>query len=223
MILGMLLAGTTSWAMSTDEPLTLLLALYVRDASGLHPYLESDIPALEPAVPPDISSSLPKGVASNQWEAWWHEILEGGGFWPEEINPHDFAKVRGDPQIHKLYYWPSRYAGPNFPGLDASPELQALVRRHHQAALAWGSARKHEWDALERTRQRAGLEWGIVKSVERSLGSTARPFRLDLRLLPVAGSYVLRLSMNRALLSLTMYRDRAAYGKWLTAVVEELA
>jgi hypothetical protein len=76
---------------------------------------------------------------------------------------------------------------------------------------------------LERTRQRVGLKWGIVNSVERSLGRTARPFRLDLRLLPVAGSYVRRLSAHRALLSLTMYRDRAAYGKWLTAVVEELA
>jgi hypothetical protein len=70
------------------------------------------------------------------------------------------------------------------------------------AALAWGSARKHEWDALERTRERVGLEWGIVKSVERSLGRTARPCRLDLRLLPVAGSYAWRHSVNRALLSL---------------------
>jgi hypothetical protein len=133
------------------------------------------------------------------------------------------VKVRDGPKIHKLFYWPSRYAGPDFPGLDASSELQALVRRHHQAALEWGSARKHEWDALERTRERVGLEWGIVKSVERSLGRTARPFRLDLRLLPVAGPYAWRHSVNRALMSLTMYRDRAAYGNWLTAVIEELA
>jgi hypothetical protein len=219
----MFAAGTTSWAMSTDEPLMLLLALYVRDAAGLHPRLESGIPALEPAVLPDNDSSLPEDVASRQWEAWWHEILEGGGLWPEDVDPHDFVKVRDDPKIHKLFYWPSRYAGPDFPGLDASPELQALVRQHDKAALAWGSARKHEWDALETTRRREGLEWGIVKSVERSLGRTARPFRLDLRLLPLTGSNVWRLSANRALLSLTMYRDRAAYGNWLTAVIRELA
>ncbi len=97
MILGMQLSGTTSWATSTDEPLMLLLALYVRDASGLHPHLESDIPALEPAVLPDISSPAPEDVALNQWEAWWHEILEGGGLWPENVDPHDFANVRGDP------------------------------------------------------------------------------------------------------------------------------
>lgn len=209
--------------MSTDEPLMLVLALYVRDASGLHPHLESDIPALEPPVPHDISSSLPARAASNQWEAWWHEILEGGGFWPEDLDPRDSTKVRGDRRIQTLHYWPLRFAAPDFPGLDASPELQALVRRHHQAALAWGSARKYEWDALERSRQRVGFEWGIVKSLEKSLGRTARPFRLDLRLLPVAGSFVRRLSANRALMSLTMYRNQIAYRDWLAVVIEELA
>ena len=89
MIFGMLAAGTTSWAMSIDEPLMLLIALYVRDASGLHSHLESEIQALEPAVLPDIGSSVPQGVASRQWEHWWHEILEGGGLWPEDVDPHD--------------------------------------------------------------------------------------------------------------------------------------
>src|SRR5487761_400312 len=131
----MQLAGTTSWAISTDEPLMLLLALYVRDASGLHPHPELELPALEPDVLPDIGPALPEGAAANQWEAWWHEILAGGGFWPEDLDPHDFARVRFDPRIQKLQYWPSRNAGPDFPGLDARPELQALVRRHHQAGL----------------------------------------------------------------------------------------
>jgi hypothetical protein len=114
MILGVYVAGTKSWAMSTDEPLMLLLALYVRDASGLHPHLKSDIPALEPVVPPDIGSCLPENIPSRRWETWWHEILEGGGLWPEDVDPHDFVKVRDDPKIHKLFYWPSRYAGPDF-------------------------------------------------------------------------------------------------------------
>jgi hypothetical protein len=216
-------AGTRSWAISTDEPLMLLLALYVRDASGLHPHPELDIPALEPAVLPEISSAVAEDAAVNQWEAWWREILEGGGFWPDDLDPRDFARVRVDPRIQKLQYWPSRNAGPDFPGLDERRELQALARRHHKAGLAWGSARKDEWIALEQTRHRLALESNVVKSVERSLGRTARPFRLDLRLLPVAGSYAWRLSADRALLSLAMYRDRGAYEHWLTAVIEELA
>ena len=209
--------------MSTDEPLMLLLALYVRDASGLHPQREPEIPPLEPAVPHDISSPPPDRVASNQWEAWWHEILEGGGFWPEDLDPRDYAKIRDELRIQKLHYWPSRYVAPDFPGLDASPELQALVRRHHQAAFAWGSARKHEWEALEGTRARVGVESGIVKSLEKSLGRNARSFRLELRLLPVVGSFVRRLSANRALMSLTMYRDQNAYRGWLGQVIQELA
>ena len=36
--------------MATDEPLMLLLALYVRDASGLRPQTATSIPELEPAV-----------------------------------------------------------------------------------------------------------------------------------------------------------------------------
>jgi hypothetical protein len=47
----MQLAGTTSWRMGTDEPQSLLMALYVRDASALRPQVDPDIPPVEPAVP----------------------------------------------------------------------------------------------------------------------------------------------------------------------------
>lgn len=47
----MKLASITSWRIATDESQVLLLALYVRDASGLRPRIEPDIPALEPAMP----------------------------------------------------------------------------------------------------------------------------------------------------------------------------
>ena len=53
----MQLASTTSWRIAVDEPQSLLIALFVRDAAGLRPQIESDIPALEPSVPFNRASS----------------------------------------------------------------------------------------------------------------------------------------------------------------------
>jgi hypothetical protein len=219
----MQLAGTKSWAIATDVPLMLLFALYVRDASGLRPQREPAIPELEPTVLGPVGAPPVDPAVSKQWDEWWHQLLAGGGFWPEHVDAGDFARVRRDPDIAQLYYWPLQFAIPDFPGLDGSPELQALVRSHYQAAFAWGSARKYELEAVERTRSRAGLEWEIVRAMERALGRSARAFKLDLRLLPVAGNYVWRSSEDRALMSFGMYTHRAAYESWLTGVVRELA
>jgi hypothetical protein len=41
-------AGTTSWRMATDEPQSLLMALYVRDASGLRPQVDPDVTRVVP-------------------------------------------------------------------------------------------------------------------------------------------------------------------------------
>ena len=209
--------------MATDVPIMLLFALYVRDASGLRPQLEPALPELEPAVLGHVGAPPVDPTASSRWDEWWLQLLEGGGFWPEHHDPHDFASVLHDPDVAKLFYWPAQFAIPDFPSLDGKPELQSLVRSHYKAAFAWGNARKLEWDGIEKSRSRVGLEWGIVKTVERALGRSARPFRLDLRLLPVAGHYVWRSSESRALMSLRMYRDRDAYERWLTRVLWELA
>jgi hypothetical protein len=40
----MQLAGTTSWKMGTDEPQSLLMALYVRDAAGMRPRIDPECP-----------------------------------------------------------------------------------------------------------------------------------------------------------------------------------
>jgi hypothetical protein len=70
----MQLASTTSWRMGTDEPQSLLMALYVHDACGLHPPVDPDIPPVEPAVP-SASRRLRHGLASAQWSDWWQRSL----------------------------------------------------------------------------------------------------------------------------------------------------
>ena len=209
--------------MSTDEPQSLLIALYVRDASGLHPQVDPDIPLVEPAVPFGEKPSPVDRVASAQWADWWQQLLDGGGFWPDHKSPPDMSRLRDDPELQRIFYWPSRYLPPDFVGLSGTPELQALVRRHYEAARVWSEARKHEFVALTAARQRVSLEWEVVQTIERGLGRKARPFELDIRVLPVEAVQAWRLSPKRALVSRALFRDRAAYGKWLRPVIEELA
>jgi hypothetical protein len=219
----MQLAGTTSWRMATDEPQSLLMALYVRDATGLSPQVDPDIPSLEPGVPVREKPSPVDRVASAQWGDWWQQLLDGGGFWPDHKSPPDMSRLRDDPDLQRIFYWPSRYLPPDFVGLSGTPELQALVRRHYEAARVWSDARKHEFVALSTARQRVSLESEVVRTAERDLGRTARPFVFDLRVLPVASVQAWRLSPGRALVTRALFRDRAAYGKWLLPIIEELA
>jgi hypothetical protein len=107
--------------------------------------------------------------------------------------------------------------------LSSSPELQALVRSHHEVARVWSEARKHEFVALSSARQRVLLESEIVRSVERGLGRTARRFELDIRVLPVAAVQAWRLSPKRALVTRALFMDPAAYREWLRPIIEELA
>ena len=87
----------------------------------------------------------------------------------------------------------------------------------------WSQARNHEFVALTVARQRVSLEWEVVQTIERVSGRKARPFELDIRVLPVAAVQAWRLSPKRALVSRALFRDRAAYREWLRPVIEELA
>jgi hypothetical protein len=219
----MQLAGTASWKVSTDEPQSLLTALYVRDASGLSPRIDPELPPIEPAVIARDLQSAAQSIASAQWAEWWRELLGGGGFWPDQKNPAELSRLIDDPDIQRLFYWPSRYVAPEFAGMSDMPELQALIHRHYNAAVAWSTARKREFVALSSVRQRVSLEWEVVKTVERGLGRTAGPFELDIRVLPVGTVQGWRLSATRALVTRALFTNRSAYREWLTPIVEELA
>lgn len=200
----------------------LLIALYVRDASGLRPQVAPEIPQLEPAVP-RIETPAMNSMASSQWADWWQLLLEGGGFWPDTKRPSDLSKLTDDPDVQRLFYWGWRYGPPNFEALSDAPELKDLVRRQFDAARVWSEERQGEFAAISSARQRGLLECDVVQAVEPAIGRAARPFSFDVRVLPVAGVQAWRLSSGRALVTRRLYRDRDAYRNWLRPIVEELA
>ena len=156
----MQLAGTMSWRIGTDEPQSLLLALYVRDVSGLRPLLDREIPPLEPELPFGEAPSATDTIASTQWADWWHQLLEGGGFWPDGKHPPDLSRLTHDTEIQRLFYWPSRHQPPDFVGLSDMPELQVLVRNHFDRARVWMEARHQEFGALSSARRRVPARIG---------------------------------------------------------------
>ena len=216
------LIGTRSWKIGTDEPQSLLFALYVRDVCGLQPSLEPAIPRLEPAVP--AAPVAPGGaVASEQWASWWQLLLEGGGFWTDDKRPAGLPQLTQDPEIQRLFYWGSRFAPPDFQGLADMPELRELVRRCFDAAREWSESRHHEFASLTSLRRRGSPESDIVRTVESALGRTVQPFALDIRVLPVASTQGWRLTPSRALVTEALYREPATYRAWLQPIIEELA
>ncbi|MFG1805603.1 hypothetical protein [Streptomyces sp. NPDC049040] len=195
-------AGSPSWLMRIQSPQGLLIGLFVRDAAGLHPPTAVDLPPLEPAV--EMRAGLvPLAVpeASEQWARWWESELER----PE-------GQQRG-------FSRPSARYGDG-------PELNALVQACFDDAVRWSSERGREDSAAADealARADPGPEGDLVARVEAELGRKARPFELDVTVVPVAGAAGWRAAGTHVVVSRALRADRAAYREWLTPVVRELA
>jgi len=103
-------------------------------------------------------------------------------------------------------------------------DSQALARRHNDAASSWIADRRLEFAALEieRGRRRLDPEGEIVRSLERGLDRHVRPFRLDIRVLAVAGFHAWLTSPARVLVTIAMWKNLDAYRDWLGPVIQAL-
>ena len=68
-----------------------------------------------------------------------------------------------------------------------------------------------------------GVESEVVRDAERRLGRRARPFRLQVSVLPVAGSGSWRVAEDHVLVTRSRYFDTRAWRGDLERVVAELA
>jgi hypothetical protein len=192
-------AGSSGWQIRRGTPQGLLVGLFVRDAAGLCPRTDVDVPRLVPAI--ELLASLaPLAVpeASVQWARWWNRELTrqqgpDGGFFSPDVR---FGDGR---------------------------ELDALVRACFDDAVRWSAARGRE-DAEAATRGEShGREGHLVRMIEDEIGRKARRFELEVTELPVNGAVGWRVCPGHVVVSRALREDTRAYHRWLNPVIRELA
>ena len=183
----MQLDGTTSWMMKIDRWAELLdMALWFRaaeridvPAAGVVPGpLDAELSA-DPTADPADAAELAAG-----WQAWWRTVVL------TVSDPGDLTLARS-------------FSPPDFTGLREWPALSRVVAGRWEAAARWHNTRK-------RTGLRAGLHHDprmntVVTEVEQELGRKARPFALDLVVVPVRDDEIRLVAPGRYLVPERVY------------------
>jgi hypothetical protein len=197
-------ANQASWQISTDQPQPLVIGLFIRDVAGV-PSRSSWLPPASPAVP--RAGDQAPDATGLQWDDWWNQaVLEedqaDGADWPPDLS--------------------SWWTPPAFESLHAAPELQEIVAAHFFDAVGWSNDRHQEHGATMQSSVGALFATKLVRTMERALVRTARPFHLRITEIPVLGQQLWQLRPDHVLVSSALLRDTAQYQQQLIPVVEAL-
>jgi hypothetical protein len=196
-------AWSDSWQISHGQPLHLVLALFVRDAAGLGDAGDPLLPPLDPPVSVRPLPPIDMKAARQQWAAWWSQC------WSQ------------DQQLIL-----QQISQPGLPTFRGVPELRQLLLQLLDEAGEWSSAR-HDEDfraMVQRCEGGSGDDLGdLVRRRERELRRRARPFRLSITELPVAGKSGWRLSPEDLVVTVDLVRDREAFLAFVRPAVEAAA
>jgi hypothetical protein len=197
-------ADQASWLISTDQPQPLVIGLFIRDVAGV-PSRNSWVPPASPAVA--RAGGQAPDAAGQQWDDWWNQaVMEedqaGGADWPPDLS--------------------SWWTPPDFESLHAAPELQEIVAAHFFDAVRWSNDRHQEHGATMQSSVGALFGTKLVRTMERALARTARPFHLRITEIPVLGQQLWQLRPDHVLVSSALLRDTAQYREQLIPVVEAL-
>ncbi|MEU4331957.1 hypothetical protein [Nonomuraea dietziae] len=198
-----------SWRISIDRwswPCD--LALWFRAAERIQVGAEGVVPGpldVEPLPDRRTDSSDAEELAEG-WLTWWRS-LAGASPWTLPLDP-------SNPPVELSF------APPAFSGLHDFPALRQAVATRWEEADRWHSARKH-----------AGLASGmypdtrdghVVSEVENELGRKARPFSLDLVVLPVRDDEIRPVAPYRYLVPERVY-DGSRWPELLRSLVTPIA
>jgi hypothetical protein len=196
----MRLAGSNSWRISHGQPLHLVLALFVRDAAGLGAVGDPLLPPLDPPVSVRPLPPMDMEAASQQWAGWWRQC------WSQ------------DQRITLM-----QISEPGLPTFREVPALQQLLLQLLDEAGRWSSQRHEEdFDSMvERCETGSGRDLGdLVRHRERQLRRRARPFRLSITELPVAGKSGWRLGPEDIVVTADLVRDWEGFLAFVSPAVE---
>jgi hypothetical protein len=219
---GMFVEGTLRWQVTEDCPWDLLMALALRDLGHLEGIGASVIPPLLPAVAtvhaatgtlpvqqpnpyPTVPQNSPSASAPNmleqQWQAWFELTVD---------------------REHRPIV--SILRPPHFEAFDRAIELQDLVMEHYEEALNWTRERHAEYarTSVEQHARRAADIVDVVREREHELRRQAGYFRLDIYVLPLAGTGAWIVGPHTVVVSTSMRDDPGAFREWFTPVVAAL-
>ncbi|GGM03986.1 hypothetical protein [Nakamurella endophytica] len=210
----MYIAGTERCQIAVEEPLELVVALYLREVEALSPELPYELPPVEPATtvwpvwarrapvgwqPPVLGSSglVDPRQAAAEWAEWWTGLLQGEAAC-SELRPPTFREFR------------------------ARPSLRVLLQRHHEAAVRWSEA---ILDDPRSKRELTAARPGMGRLVRRLLSEVAGPaaFRLRLTVVPVRAKHAWPLAADHVLISLRLLADIDNVLDWLWPRLRGLA
>ncbi|WP_033291382.1 hypothetical protein [Amycolatopsis jejuensis] len=189
----MRLENTTSWQVYWGSEPEIDVALYLRDVLALSVADGQLLPPVEPAVPVHVPPALDRAAVQAQWPQWWNGLL---------------ARERG----------PARTRRVSGSALD-------LAVQHFAAAAAdhFATARRPVASGFHRRQILAGERLGrLVRETEVELGRRARPFRLSVLEVPVAGRVWLR-TEHRLLVSSRLAADVPELDHAMRTLIRELA
>jgi hypothetical protein len=153
-------------------------------AGGVVPAALDIDPLPEPSQATDRAADLTRA-----WLAWWHALTGAGS-----------PSGSFDPAHPPVAF---SYSPPDYRGFRDWPTLGRIVAARWAEGHRWANNRKR--DGI-----RAGLVHGprtntVVSDLERALGRTARPFSLDLIVLPVLEDEIRHVADDRYLVPERVY------------------
>ena len=188
----MQLPGSPSWTIQVNPwPESFDLALWFRAAERIEVAAGGEVtgpPEVEPR--PDPSTGPADGAELTVgWLGWWHALTAMPALSPPS------GRADRAPQL--------AFSPPGFPGLARWPVLHRVVAARWPQASAWHLARKEAW--MRAGPHRDLRPTTVVAELERELGRKARPFSVELLLLPVGDEELRPIGSGRYLVPERLY------------------
>jgi len=193
------------WNITVGTSFPMLVALYLRDTSGMH---DAGIPTLAP-IEPRVHSSEHHHLISEvggrealriEWEAWWEHLVR---------THHSHSQAPVIPEA-------AQFIG--------SPALKRVASAHRGAAYSWAEARVREHTRCQAQHSgvlEAEVE-AVVRARETALRRSARNFTLNVLVLPFAEPRAWFAEPDLVLLSHQLTEDPLLLRSYLEPILELL-
>jgi hypothetical protein len=199
-------AGKPSWRIVVRRWEQLFdCALWIRAAERLDVPADGVIPGpleLDPAPAPSASRGTRDQLA-REWWGWWHSLVDAPG------QDRDPAQPVPEPA----------YDTPDPLGLAGRPALSALVARRWPEVRDWQNERTRSGVTEHLPPPLVDVQ--VVQDFERAVGRPARPFDVELIVLPVRDDVVRWVFDHRYLVPERVY-DGPAWPPWLRDLLRRI-